>query len=56
LLDYGIRAVISTEIADIFKSNALKNGLLPVTVGDATARWLLENPGAEVDIDLAARD
>jgi 3-isopropylmalate/(R)-2-methylmalate dehydratase small subunit len=54
LLDFGIRAVISTEIADIFKSNALKNGLLPVTVSDATARWLLENPGAEVDIDLAA--
>ena len=34
--------------------NCTKNGLLPVTVGDATARWLLENPGAEVDIDLAA--
>jgi 3-isopropylmalate/(R)-2-methylmalate dehydratase small subunit len=54
LLDYGIRAVISTEIADIFRTNALKNGLLPITVDDATARWLLENPGAEVDIDLAA--
>jgi len=53
LLDYGIRAVISTEIADIFKSNALKNGLLPVTVDEATARWLLDHPGAEVDIDLA---
>ena len=53
LLDYGIRAVISTEIADIFKSNALKNGLLPITVDEATARWLLDNPGAEVDIDLA---
>jgi 3-isopropylmalate/(R)-2-methylmalate dehydratase small subunit len=54
LLDYGIRAVISTEIADIFRSNALKNGLLPITVDDATARWLLDHPGAEVDIDLAA--
>ncbi len=54
LLDYAIRAVITTEIADIFKSNALKNGLLPITVGDATAQWLLENPGVEVDIDLAA--
>jgi 3-isopropylmalate/(R)-2-methylmalate dehydratase small subunit len=52
LLDYGIRAVISTEIADIFKSNALKNGLLPVTVDEATAQWLLDHPGAEVDIDL----
>jgi 3-isopropylmalate/(R)-2-methylmalate dehydratase small subunit len=52
LLDFGIRAVISTEIADIFKSNALKNGLLPITVDDATAEWLLDHPGAEVDIDL----
>ncbi len=52
LLDYGIRAVISTEIADIFKSNALKNGLLPITVDDATAEWLLAHPGAELDIDL----
>jgi 3-isopropylmalate/(R)-2-methylmalate dehydratase small subunit len=52
LLDYGIRAVISTEIADIFKSNALKNGLLPITVEEGTAQWLLDHPGAEVDIDL----
>lgn len=54
LQDYGIRAVISTEIADIFKSNALKNGLLPITVDEATAAWLLANPGALVDVDLAA--
>jgi 3-isopropylmalate/(R)-2-methylmalate dehydratase small subunit len=54
LLDYGIRAVISTEIADIFRSNSLKNGLLPITVDDATAAWLLAHPGAEVDIDLEA--
>ncbi len=52
LIDYGIRAVISTEIADIFKSNALKNGLLPITVDGATAEWLLTHPGAEVDVDL----
>jgi 3-isopropylmalate/(R)-2-methylmalate dehydratase small subunit len=54
LIDYGIRAVISTEIADIFRSNALKNGLVPITVDGATAAWLLEHPGAEVDIDLEA--
>jgi 3-isopropylmalate/(R)-2-methylmalate dehydratase small subunit len=54
LLDYGFRAVISTEIADIFRGNSLKNGLLPIVVDEATARWLLENPGAEVDIDLQA--
>jgi 3-isopropylmalate/(R)-2-methylmalate dehydratase small subunit len=52
LLDYGIRAVVSTEIADIFRSNALKNGLLPVIVDAASHRWLLDNPGAEVLVDL----
>ena len=36
LLDYGFRAVVSTEIADIFRSNSLKNGLLPVVVDEAT--------------------
>jgi 3-isopropylmalate/(R)-2-methylmalate dehydratase small subunit len=52
LLDYGIRAVISTEIADIFRNNSLKNGLLPVVVDEKTSRWLIENPGVEVSIDL----
>ncbi len=54
LLDYGFRAVISTEIADIFRNNSLMNGLLPIVVDDATSRWLIENPGSEVTIDLAA--
>jgi 3-isopropylmalate/(R)-2-methylmalate dehydratase small subunit len=52
LLDYGFRAVISTEIADIFRSNSLKNGLLPVVVDESTHRWLLANPGVEVTVDL----
>ena len=52
LLDFGFRAVISTEIADIFRSNSLKNGLLPVVVDEATHAWLVANPGAEVEIDL----
>ena len=52
LLDYGFRAVISTEIADIFRSNSLKNGLLPIVVDQANGQWLLEHPGAEVTIDL----
>ncbi|HTW73666.1 MAG TPA: 3-isopropylmalate dehydratase small subunit [Steroidobacteraceae bacterium] len=53
LLDYGIRAVVSSGIADIFRNNSLKNGLLPVVVDEATARWLLEHPGETVTIDLA---
>ena len=52
LLDYGIRAVISTEIADIFRSNSLKNGLVPVVVDEATGAWLLEHPGVELSIDV----
>lgn len=54
LLDYGFLAVISSELADIFRSNALKNGLLPITVADEHHRWLLDNAGAAVDIDVAA--
>ncbi|MCC7200342.1 MAG: 3-isopropylmalate dehydratase small subunit [Gammaproteobacteria bacterium] len=52
LVDYGFRAVISTEIADIFRSNSLKNGLLPVIVDEDTHQWLLANPGVEVTVDL----
>src|SRR5579863_1235802 len=54
LLDYGLRAVVSTEIADIFRSNSLKNGLLPVIVDETTSEWLLGHPGAEITVDLAA--
>jgi len=52
LYDYGLRAIVSTEIADIFRSNALKNGLLPVCVDADTHAWLLAHPGAEVVVDL----
>ncbi len=52
LLDYGIRAVVSTGIADIFRSNSLKNGLLPVVVDEETHEWLMSNPGSIVDIDV----
>jgi len=52
LLDFGLRVVISTEIADIFFNNALKNGFLPVVVDEETHAWLLDNPGAELTIDL----
>jgi len=54
LLDFGLRAVISTEIADIFRSNSLKNGLLPIVISEAPHTWLMANPGAAVEIDVAA--
>lgn len=52
LLDFGLRVAISTEIADIFFNNALKNGFIPVVVDDDTHAWLLENAGVEVTVDL----
>ncbi|MCY4341427.1 MAG: 3-isopropylmalate dehydratase small subunit [Gammaproteobacteria bacterium] len=52
LLDSGLRAVISTRIADIFRSNSLKNGFVPVVIDARPHRWLVSNPGAEVVIDL----
>jgi len=54
LHDFGIRAVISTEIADIFRNNSLKNGLVPVIVDKETHQWLISNPGAEVTVDVEA--
>lgn len=55
LLDYGFRGIISTKIADIFSSNALKNGLVPVTVDADTHRHLLDTPGIEATIDIDAQ-
>jgi 3-isopropylmalate/(R)-2-methylmalate dehydratase small subunit len=55
LVDFGIRAVISTAIADIFRNNSLKNGLVPVLVDSSTHEWLLGNPGADVTVDIEKR-
>jgi 3-isopropylmalate/(R)-2-methylmalate dehydratase small subunit len=55
LTDLGLRAVISAEIADIFRSNALKNGLLPIVLDDAVVDALLDQPGAELHVDVASR-
>jgi 3-isopropylmalate/(R)-2-methylmalate dehydratase small subunit len=54
LQDFGFSAVVSTEFADIFRTNCLKNGLLPVLVGEQTHAWLLANPNVEVAIDVAS--
>ena len=44
--------MISSEIADIFRGNSLKNGLLPIIIDKRAHAWLLDNPGAEVTVDL----
>jgi 3-isopropylmalate/(R)-2-methylmalate dehydratase small subunit len=55
LLDYGFRAVVSSRFADIFRSNALKNGLLPVQVDEAVVDFLFDHPDHAVRIDIGSR-
>lgn len=59
LAGWGIRAVISTSFADIFYSNAMKNGLLPVVVDEQTQSelfvWAGRDATAQVRIDLATQ-
>ena len=52
LLDYGFKAVISSQIADIFRSNSLKNGLLAIVIDSNSHEWLIANPGCECAIDV----
>ena len=59
LTSWGIRAILSTSFADIFRNNALKNGLLPIVVEADEHRHLFElveaNPDAELTVDLEAQ-
>jgi 3-isopropylmalate/(R)-2-methylmalate dehydratase small subunit len=59
LTDYGFRAVIAPSFADIFHNNALKNGLLPITLPEATVNMLIdlaeEDPTTRILIDLPAQ-
>ena len=59
LADAGVRACIAPSFGDIFRSNGLKNGLLPVVLPDAVVAAIIaqltENPGAHVQVDLAAQ-
>lgn len=55
LTQYGLRAVISTSFADIFKQNSLKNSLLPIVVPRDVHAELFANPGATVKVDLASQ-
>ncbi len=53
LLDFGFRAVVSSFFADIFKNNALNNGLLPVQVSESFLQKIFEQaPDTELLIDL----
>lgn len=54
LLDLGFRAVISSRFADIFRTNSLKNGLLPVQVDQEVVDFLMQHPHHAVRIDIPA--
>jgi 3-isopropylmalate/(R)-2-methylmalate dehydratase small subunit len=57
LTAWGVRAILSTSFADIFRSNSLKNGVLPIVVGAATHarlfKLLADDPEAQLTVDLA---
>jgi 3-isopropylmalate/(R)-2-methylmalate dehydratase small subunit len=57
LTAWGVRAIISTSYADIFRNNSLKNGVLPITVDAATHQRLFDllsaDPDAQLTVDLA---
>jgi 3-isopropylmalate/(R)-2-methylmalate dehydratase small subunit len=58
LVGFGFRAVVSTYFADIFRNNALKNGLLPIVVEDDVHARLMEladDPDARVTVDLVSQ-
>ncbi|MFZ4104443.1 MAG: 3-isopropylmalate dehydratase small subunit [Sediminibacterium sp.] len=56
ILDYGFKVVVSSFFADIFKNNALNNGVLPVTVSDAFLQQIFaQGPDNILSIDLAAQ-
>ena len=54
LSQFGFRVVISSRVADIFRANALKNGLLAIELDAETHAWLMAHPGAEISVDVEA--
>lgn len=54
LAQAGFQAVISSSFADIFRGNALKNGLVPVQLSEAAHAQLLAQPGAPVTVELTS--
>jgi 3-isopropylmalate/(R)-2-methylmalate dehydratase small subunit len=54
LLDAGLQAVVSSQVADIFRANALKNGLVPVVLPEDVVQALMQRPDDELEIDIAA--
>ena len=56
LTDLGLRAIVSSEIADIFRNNSLKNGLLPILLDETVVQSLMQRPDDELTVDIEARE
>ena len=56
LVDLGLRAIVSSQIADIFRNNSLKNGLLPIVLDEAIVQALMQHPDDELTVDIEARE
>ena len=56
LTDLGLRAIVSSEIADIFRNNSLKNGLLPIVLDEAIVQSLMQRPDDALTVDIEARE
>ena len=56
LTDLGLRAIVSSEIADIFRNNSLKNGLVPVVLPEEVVQTLMQRPDDELVVDVAAKE
>ncbi|VXB38570.1 3-isopropylmalate isomerase subunit [Luteimonas sp. 9C] len=56
LRDLGLQVVVSSEIADIFRNNALKNGVLPVVLPEAVVQDLMTRPDDVLTFDIVARE
>ena len=54
LVDLGLRAIVSSQIADIFRNNSLKNGLLPIVLDETIVQALMQRPDDELTVDIAA--
>ena len=55
LTDLGLRAIVSSEIADIFRNNSLKNGLVPVVLPEEIVQSLMQRPDDELVVDIASK-
>jgi 3-isopropylmalate/(R)-2-methylmalate dehydratase small subunit len=60
IADYGFKTIITTQFADIFKANALNNGILPIVVSEDTLRvmtkYFLKHKDTKIHINLEAQE